>query len=571
LIVTGDAVPTSAVLSRRMFWLMLSLVVPLAAVAGGLGVLPLWHSAPYLALSLTALCTSFVAIGMVLLAEPGQSAAGWAMMLSATLLIVSWSNEWAVGPLPLASKVAGDLWLVVGGWALYRYPNHRLSTGDNWIFRLMITWFVVTSWLLVFLSKPQWHRFPAGWWPTLFPDRPVYEVATHVVDAGEVVLAALYVVRWVVQLRHATPAERRLKKPTGIAAIVAVCVGAAGPVAHLLSAADPVVDVLYTVSSSSILCVPVAFLVSVIRRYLNRTAIVDVLLRGTQASSSEHIVTELRRVFADPALQILFDPIEEEHPDRLAVEIRASDGSPLALMLVDKALGLDPDLVEAAAEAVRLNLENARLLERVSDQYDQLRVATRREAQATAAERRRIQHDLHDGIQGRLAALAPRLGAAIARTNDPGTAEYLRDVRDRLTETLADLRRLASGIRPAALDLGLASAFGEIIREHRLDAVVDLPDDALPDAVQQGAYLAVSEVITNVVKHARATKIRILGRMTEGSLEITVTDNGIGGARSGEGTGLHSVRDRTRALGGEVEIDSPPGQGTRVTMRIPCV
>jgi hypothetical protein len=203
LVVVRGAPPATGTMSRRTFWTLLGSLTPVAALAGGFGVLPLWHSSPFLALVLTGLFTSMVAIGMVLLAEPGQVAAGCAMMGSAVLLIVCWSNEWQLGPLPLASKVAGDLWIVVGCWALYRYPNLQLSAGDRWMFRLMLTWFVTQSWLLVFLSRPEWHQFPPGWWPALFPDDAVYHLVTHIVDVVTTGLGGLYLVRWVIRVRQA--------------------------------------------------------------------------------------------------------------------------------------------------------------------------------------------------------------------------------------------------------------------------------------------------------------------------------------------------------------------------------
>ena len=140
--------------------MMLGTLIPVATAVAALGLWPMWRTAVPTALGVSALFAALFTAGVVLMAEPGQAPAGIAMILSAALLIVSWANEWGVGPLPLASEVVGNLWLLGIAWALYRYPNRRLARGDRWMFAVLLAWFVATSWLLVFLSRPQWHQFP---------------------------------------------------------------------------------------------------------------------------------------------------------------------------------------------------------------------------------------------------------------------------------------------------------------------------------------------------------------------------------------------------------------------------
>jgi signal transduction histidine kinase len=381
------------------------------------------------------------------------------------------------------------------------------------------------------------------------------------------------------------PAERRLKKPTGIAAIVAACGAGSLSVAHVIGVTGPALDALFIVSSCAIVAIPVAFLVAVLRRYLSRTALVTMLPKVTSSPSTAQIASALRESLKDPDLQVLYwsdtegsyigedgqpvvDPSGKQQ--KLVVEIRTRQDAPVAAIVADAAVGLDPDFVKAAAAAVGQSMENARLLETVREQFSELKQATGRVMEASAAERTRIQRDLHDGVQGQLAGLALRLGAAIAQTPDSAIAARLREIRSGITDAVAEIRRLAAGIRPAALSLGLAAAVSDLCGQHSLDATVDLPDDGLTEGVQEAVYLAISEAVTNIVKHAQAQTAQICGRMEDGALVIVVADDGTGGAAVGEGTGLRSIRDRVAALNGQVQISSRVGRGTQITMRIPC-
>ena len=174
----------AAAISRRTLWVTLGTLVPAATAVAALGLWPMWHTAVPVALVTLALFAALFAAGVVLMAEPGQAAAGIAMIVSAAMLIISWANEWRAGPLPLVSIVVGNLWLLGVAWALYRYPNRRLARGDRWMFTGVLAWFVATSWLLVFLSRPEWHQYPPYWWPTLFSNLTVYRTAARAVDAA---------------------------------------------------------------------------------------------------------------------------------------------------------------------------------------------------------------------------------------------------------------------------------------------------------------------------------------------------------------------------------------------------
>jgi len=577
----------AAAISRRTLWVTLGTLVPAATAVAALGLWPMWHTAVPVALVTLALFAALFAAGVVLMAEPGQAAAGIAMIVSAAMLIISWANEWRAGPLPLVSIVVGNLWLLGVAWALYRYPNRRLARGDRWMFTGVLAWFVATSWLLVFLSRPEWHQYPPYWWPTLFSNLTVYRTAARAVDAGTAGLALLYVSRWVVRLRQARGVERRVKIPTAAAAIAAIAIGSSLYIGYALNVPAPARNALLVVTTCSMLAVPVAFLVAVIRRYMDRTALAQMLISLGNRPTTRQITAALREGLQDPGLRILHwsnvelsyldenaQPVADPRgaADQLVVELRSSDGGNPALMVADAALEHDLDLIEAAAVAVHFSIENALLLETVQAQLADLQAASARIVQAGTLERRRIQQDLHDGIQGRLAALGPRLGAVKATTTDQRAADTIADIRAALAQTLTGLRELAAGIRPDVLSLGLKAAVTDICGPYQPDLAItiDLPEVSLPEPVEYTAFLAVSEAVTNVVKHAGAHSVHITGLLQDGVLTVSVIDDGSGGARRNSGTGLVSITDRIMALKGHVQVISPLGQGTRVTMRIPC-
>ncbi|BCJ66612.1 sensor histidine kinase [Polymorphospora rubra] len=191
-----------------------------------------------------------------------------------------------------------------------------------------------------------------------------------------------------------------------------------------------------------------------------------------------------------------------------------------------------------------------------------------------AAELRRIERDLHDGAQARLVALGLTLGAAEQLVErDPAAArELLAEARDNAARALTELRDLVRGIHPPVLaERGLADAVRALAMDCPLpvEVTVDLP--ARPEApVESAAYFAVSELITNAVRHAGAGRITVdIGHRGD-DLRIVVTDDGHGGADPARGTGLPGIERRLGTFDGVVTIDSPSGGPTTVVLELPC-
>ena len=191
---------------------------------------------------------------------------------------------------------------------------------------------------------------------------------------------------------------------------------------------------------------------------------------------------------------------------------------------------------------------------------------------ASDAARRRFERDLHDGVQQRLVSLSLELrGAeAMAPSENDGLAEQLAQVAKGLAEALDDLRELSRGIHPAILSQGgLGPALKGLARRSAVPVQLDLAiDQRLTEQVEVGAYYVVSEALTNATKHARASNVDVHARARDGVLELTIDDDGVGGADPARGSGLTGLVDRVEALGGTMLIASPPGKGTSLRVEL---
>ncbi|MEU2255994.1 sensor domain-containing protein [Nocardia xishanensis] len=232
-----------------------------------------------------------------------------------------------------------------------------------------------------------------------------------------------------------------------------------------------------------------------------------------------------------------------------------------------------PVLAEAQARAARALLapdEGAVLAHRVAEL-----TATRAAAlDAHGAELRRIERDLHDGAQARIAAVIMQLGLAEQlRERDPeAAAGMVRTAQDTAAAALAELRDVVRSVYPPVLsDRGLASAVSALAARSPIPCVVDgEPSGRRPVAVEAAAYFVIAEAITNATKHSRAEHLSVTMGGTAALLVVEIRDDGIGGAEPTEGGGLAGIRRRAEALDGGMTLDSPPGGPTVVRVELPC-
>jgi signal transduction histidine kinase len=214
---------------------------------------------------------------------------------------------------------------------------------------------------------------------------------------------------------------------------------------------------------------------------------------------------------------------------------------------------------------VRSRVELARVVEQGA--------ARARALAAVDDTRRRIERDLHDGLQQRLVTLGLQVRAA-EMSVPPAASELkweLARVGDGLMDVLRDVREISRGIHPAILsERGLEPAVKALARRSPVpvDLTVRVPG-RLPDQVELGAYYIVSEALANVAKHANAEVVMVSVEAGRGGLSLSVRDDGTGGADPG-GSGLTGLRERAEALGGTLRLTSPPGGGTSVDVRLPA-
>ncbi len=204
---------------------------------------------------------------------------------------------------------------------------------------------------------------------------------------------------------------------------------------------------------------------------------------------------------------------------------------------------------------------------------DDLRDARQRILTAADEERRRIERDLHDGAQQRLVAVTLTLRLAQSRiaTDPGGAAELVAQAREEAQLAIQELRELARGIHPALLnDRGLGAALEALATRAPVPVQISgVPADRLSQRVEACAYFVTAEALTNVAKYASASEAFVDLSLEDHCLRLQVRDDGVGGAELSTGSGLRGLRDRVDALDGHLELDSPPGGGTTITVEIP--
>ena len=397
-----------------------------------------------------------------------------------------------------------------------------------------------------------------------------------------ILTVALLVHRW----RRASAPERRVGAPVlwaGSAMFAALAFSVANDIFdHPLGEGPAWTRELMFAS------IPIAVLAVLLQRRLARGAVAGLVVELGEGATSISLREALARALRDPSLELAYwvpasgryvdadgAPLElpQAGRDRAATVVER-DGEPVAALIHDPALAENDELVQSVCAAAGLTLENARLQAELRARLAELQASRARLVSATESERRRIERDLHDGTQQRLVSIAMALGLAESKlaADRPAVEPVLREARDALTVALAELRELTQGIRPAILvERGLAAALDDLARRAVLPVQLDVAvSGRLPEQVESAAYFVASEALANAAKHSHASDVRLSASQEKGVLSLEVSDDGIGGATAGGGSGLRGLADRVEALGGRLTVSSPPGRGTRLRAEIPC-
>ena len=327
------------------------------------------------------------------------------------------------------------------------------------------------------------------------------------------------------------------------------------------------------------LCVlAVALLAALVREPWARKGITDLVVDLGEARSGT-LRDSLARALGDPTLEVGY---------RLGAGYVDAEGRPLtlpasgtlrrvtpverhgeevAVLVHDPAVLDDPRLSSALATAAGLAASNARLQAEVRTQLADLRASRRRLLSAADEERRRLERRLRETVELRLMELARTLDSAHA---DGRSSARLTSAQEQLARTLDELRHLAAGLHPGGLgEAGLADALASLAVRSPVPVQVSVREGPLPEEIATAAFFVCSEALANVIKYAAASRVVVSITESTDRLVVEVADDGVGGAVVGGGTGLRGLADRVEALGGRIDVASPPGRGTSVTAELP--
>jgi len=293
-------------------------------------------------------------------------------------------------------------------------------------------------------------------------------------------------------------------------------------------------------------------------------------------SRPEELESVLRTALHDESLGVGYRvPGEDRFIDAAGREVDQTRGEPV--LLSGNAIGLvaagsdeiSRELLRQVAERATALVEIVRLRIELAQALQEVEASRTRLVQIGFEERRRLEHDLHDGAQQRLVSLGMAIRLA-QRHLDDGTVDIDALMDQSVAElgtAVAELRQIAHGIRPSTLDDGLPAALSRLVRGVPLEVDMEVDADTLPDDVATTAYFVISEALTNAVKHAEAQRIGLHVSRVDGHVVVRVTDDGRGGAALSDESG---IADRVAALGGSLSVASPRGRGTVVEAEIPC-
>lgn len=532
-----------------------------------------------------ATVAAFLVVGLLLFETGVPPANAWACLAVAAATIPGDLVEAYYAPLWLTPVgfVAEQLYLPAAAALVLRYPMARLTDCDRQVVGLLLVTAVALRVPIMFTepARPEGFIAPAGW-PTLAGSAAAHDVlveASLIGTAGGLLWAAT---RLVGRVMRARGLERE--------SILAVCV-----IGALVATSAAVTQLFWlwpttyewrqipaTVRDLIGIAIPVALLGDLLRRRTAGSAVAVRVVAAAQSGSADRLRDAIAEALADPTVEVWLaaagsgwvrsdgERVEAVSvaPGRLLQQIRDEDGADLCALTVDARAVRDGELLASAVRAVRLGLENDRLRAELLARMAELRRSRERIVEETAAERRRLERDLHDGAQQQLLAVAAALSRAGLLQDTEGMRHAVADARTRLAAAIAELRRLARGIHPASLSQGgLAAALPGLAEGAGVPTKVVLADAVVQrrfrPAVESTVYFVVAEALANAVRHAGATAVRVEVDGADEAVTVLVTDDGRGGARVRPGGGLAGLADRVHALGGTLEVHSDNGTVVR--------
>lgn len=520
-----------------------------------------------------ALIALLAVAGALLVHDEAQRGNGILLAMVGASLSVEHLHLIDHSPFPLMGWIAGPLAAVLVAVVLVRFPGPTLSPrGHRWA--LAATTALVVSRLTVTVPPA---RLRLGWWPVLPLPPSVAEVGLTLGNAYILVLAAWFVGLMVWRVRRSKGLSRHELAPVVFGSLGAALTIVAH-VGSVFSGQSQVSLLVLVVEQVGLLAVPAGFIFAALQMRSARGAVGQLVLRIRASSTPAEIESSLASTLSDPTLTLYVWAAEEGHwrtaaghqrdpdadKDRLLVPVDAEDGAPLAVIVTDASVARHGQLVGASAAAVRLALQNAAVT-------GMLHRSRTRLAEAEIAERKRLERDIHDGVQQRLLALGMSMDRVVRAAPDEQTRQLAAAAAEQVQEAITELRDLARGILPAVLtQSGLAAAVESAAERLPLLVTSSIPGRRWSSSTEATAYFVICEALNNVVKHAQSDRAEVEVIESGSLLRVRVRDYGRGGADARMGSGLLGLRDRVTALGGALIVDSVEGIGTWLTAELPC-
>jgi signal transduction histidine kinase len=298
----------------------------------------------------------------------------------------------------------------------------------------------------------------------------------------------------------------------------------------------------------------------------------------TEGAQPEELESVLRVALRDPLLRVgMLVPGSSGFVDASGLPVPDSGLVPVTLGGVQIGVlsgseGTGPGVLRVVASACASLVEVTRLRAELAGALREVEASRSRLIQVGDAERRRLERDLHDGAQQRLVSLGMALRVAQRRLPQGGVDvdELLDQGVAELATAIAELRQIAHGLRPTSLDDGLHAALSALTGKLPITVHLDVAPEQLDDDVTTTAYFIAAEAITNAAKYANASSVRVRVAQSGTDVEVTVQDDGVGGAAPHAGSGLAGLADRVAAIGGSLLMTSPAGAGTTIEAVLPC-
>jgi signal transduction histidine kinase len=403
-----------------------------------------------------------------------------------------------------------------------------------------------------------------------YVDGAAYGLARQ--DGVTIALLLAIVVTVLVGYLRAGGLERRARAAALVTASAVALVLGLGAIARVVNAGTDATGLW--VYQAVLVLVAVGLFADLLWGRWTQAAITGLVVDLGEPDQAGTLQVKLARAVGDPSLVVAYRlPDTDGYVDEAGrpvalpapgasrtVTYLHQDGEQIGALVHDAAVLDDPDLVDAVAAAAGIAVANARLQADVRARVSEVEVSRRRIVEAGDAERRRLERELREGAERRLAHVTDLLA-------DRGTS--VADLQRQLEAARAALTEFGRGVHPRTLtEAGLAVALAELSARCPVPVQVTVPERLEP-AVEAAVYYLCAEALTNVAKYAQASQAGIAVRRQAEMVVVEVWDDGIGGADPAGGSGLRGLADRVEALQGRLRVESPQGEGTRLLAEIP--